>query len=96
MADFPMISPLSDAELDAVSGGVEEISGSGSSIIRILQNSRVGIDSIVRGNNGTATTTTSAGSANAGVSAAVGGAATAAAGGIGGTNLITGIAVPPR
>jgi hypothetical protein len=44
MADFPMISPLSDAELDAVAGG-----------LRIRQNARGGDSIAIGGNGGNAT-----------------------------------------
>jgi hypothetical protein len=83
MADFPMISPLSDLELDAVTGGTggNPFHPNDTSI---RQNARGG-DSISVGGNG--------GAANASTGAAtggVGGASTAAAGGAGGTNTITG------
>jgi hypothetical protein len=78
MTDFPMISPLSDTELDAVTGGT-------TAGIHIRQNARGG-DSISYGGNGGAATTTGAGAATGGA----GGASTAAIGGAGGHNTITG------
>jgi len=77
MTDFPMISPLSDLELDAVTGGNNNY------YVQIRQNARGG-DSTARGGNG-GTATTGTGAATGGV----GGAATAAAGGAGGMNTIT-------
>jgi len=78
MTDFPMISPLSDSELDAVTGGTF------GRLVSIRQNARGG-DSVSFGGNG--------GNATAGTGAAtggVGGASTAAAGGAGGSNTVTG------
>jgi hypothetical protein len=75
MAEFPMISPLSDLELDAVTGGNRSI----------RQNARGG-DSVSYGGNGGDATTTGVGAATGGA----GGASTSAAGGIGGTNTIRG------
>ena len=85
MADFPMISPLSDTELDAVTGGTTDGGGTASGrITRIRQNARGGDSISVGGNGGAANATTGA------ATGGVGGASTAAAGGIGGTNTITG------
>jgi hypothetical protein len=75
MADFPMISPLSDADLDAVAGG-----------LRIRQNARGG-DSIAWGGNGGDATAAGVGGVATG---GAGGLATSAVGGVGGTNTITG------
>jgi len=77
MTNFPMISPLSDTELDAVTGGC---------LVGAYQNAK-GHDMIVLsqgGNGGNATAGTGAATGGAG------GASTAAAGGIGGTNRVTG------
>jgi hypothetical protein len=81
MADFPMISPLSDTELDAVSGGNPPS-------IHIRQNARGG-DSVSFGGNGGAATA-STGAALGGI----GGASTAGAGGAGGTNTVSPSGVP--
>ena len=82
MTDFPTISPLSDSELDAVTGGTNNTGGTDS---RSLRQKARGGDSVSSGGNG--------GNATAGVGAAtggVGGASTAAAGGAGGSNMFTG------
>jgi hypothetical protein len=87
MADFPMISPLADAEIDAVTGGnrrSSSTSSSGSTGTSIRQNARGGDSISYGGNGGAANATTGAATGGAG------GASTAAAGGIGGTNTITG------
>jgi hypothetical protein len=91
MTDSPMISPLSDSELDAVTGGGRHYSrttggttGGGTAGRSIIQNARGG-DSISTGGAG-GNASASTGAATGGV----GGASTAAAGGIGGTNTITG------
>ena len=75
MSDFSTLSPLSDAELDAVTGGY------GSSI-SVLQNARGGDSIACAGNGGNATTT--GGTATGGA----GGVATSGIGGAGGANLI--------
>jgi hypothetical protein len=86
MADFPMISPLSDAELDAVTGGNRSrTSSTSSSGTSIRQNARGG-DSIAVGGKGGDATTTGAGAATGGA----GGVAGSAVGGAGGTNTIYG------
>jgi len=79
MTDFPMISPLSDLELDAVTGGNNNY------YVQIRQNARGGDSTALGGNGGNATTGTGVGVATGGV----GGVATAAAGGAGGRNMIT-------
>jgi hypothetical protein len=79
MTDFPMISPLSDAELDAVAGG-------NLSSIHIRQNARGGDSVSYGGNGGDATASGVGGVATGGA----GGVSTAGAGGIGGKNTITG------
>jgi len=90
MADFPMISPLSDAELDAVTGGTDGGGDGGGGttpsgrITRIRQNARGGDSISVGGDGGAANATTGA------ALGGIGGASTAAAGGAGGTNTITG------
>jgi hypothetical protein len=85
MANFPMISPLSDLELDAVTGGTggNPFHPNDTSI---RQNARGG-DSVSYGGNGGAATASGVGGTALG---GAGGASTAAAGGIGGTNTITG------
>jgi len=79
MTDFPMISPLSDLELDAVTGGNYNY------CVHIRQNARGGDSTALGGNGGNANATGVGGVATGGV----GGVATAAAGGAGGTNTIT-------
>jgi hypothetical protein len=78
---YSMISPLSDAELDAVAGGNWSRPN-----IYIRQNARGG-DSISSGGNGGDAMTSGVGGVATG---GAGGASTAAAGGIGGKNTITG------
>jgi len=78
MTDFPMISPLSDLELDAVTGG-----NYNTYYVHIRQNARGGDSTAQGGSGGNATATTGA------ATGGVGGAAAAAAGGAGGTNMIT-------
>ena len=78
MTDFPTISPLSDSELDAVTGGTDSRS--------LRQNARGG-DSVSFGGNGGAA---SAGGVGGVATGGAGGASTAAAGGIGGSNVATG------
>ncbi len=77
MTDFPMISPLSDLELDAVTGGNNNY------YVKIRQNARGGDSTALGGNGGNATTGTGAATGGAG------GAATSGVGGAGGTNTIT-------
>ena len=88
MADFPMISPLSDTELNAVTGGTGGTTDGGGTasgrITRIRQNARGGDSISVGGDGGAANATTGA------ALGGIGGASTAAAGGAGGTNTITG------
>jgi len=80
MTDFPMISPLSDSELDAVTGGTY------GRRVSIYQNARGG-DSLSQGGNGGNASATGVGGVATG---GAGGVSTAAAGGIGGTNRVTG------
>lgn len=80
MTNYPMITPLSDLELDAVTGGNDTYNRT----FNIRQNARGG-DSLSSGGNG--------GAANATTGAATGGAGGAsmsAAGGLGGMNSIMG------
>jgi len=80
MTDFPMISPLSDLELDAVTGGNYYYNNY---YVHIRQNARGGDSTALGGNGGTATTGTGAATGGAG------GAATSGVGGAGGMNTIT-------
>ena len=87
MADFPTISPLSDTELDAVTGGTTDGGGTTSGrITRIRQNARGGDSISAGGNGGTASAIGAAGVATGGA----GGVSTAAVGGAGGVNTVTG------
>ena len=90
MADFPMISPLSDAELDAVTGGTGGTTDGGGTasgrITRIRQNARGGDSISFGGNGGNATASGVGGVATGGA----GGVSGSAVGGAGGTNSITG------
>jgi len=92
MADFPMISPLSDAELDAVTGGTDGGGDGGGGttpsdrITRIRQNARGGDSISFGGNGGNATASGVGGVATGGA----GGVSGSAVGGAGGTNSITG------
>jgi hypothetical protein len=87
MTDFPMISPLSDLELDAVTGG-NGGSQSGCNTCcsgtSISQEANGGNSSSTGGNGGNACA--SGGAATGGV----GGVSTSGAGGVGGTNTYTG------
>jgi hypothetical protein len=79
MADYPMISPLSDSELDAVTGGGPGRGGPPRSNHGPISQSANGGNSTATGGNGGA----------GGLTGGAGGAATAVAGGAGGTNTIT-------
>ena len=79
MADFPTISPLSDTELDAVTGGTYSTS------YNIRQNARGGDSVSFGGNGGTATASGVAGAATGGA----GGASVSGIGGTGGANNVT-------
>jgi len=69
MTNFPMISPLSDTELDAVTGGC---------LVGAYQNAK-GHDMIVRGANGVSVATKGAGGV---AMSGVGGAATSSMGSV--------------
>ena len=80
MPDFSTLSPLSDAELDAVTGGYDF-----SFHVRIDQNARGGDSLAAGGDGGNARAEGLGGTATGGV----GGTATSAAGGAGGSNSIS-------
>jgi hypothetical protein len=86
MTDFPMISSLSDLELDAVTGGNggSQFHPCGCSGTSIEQSANGGNSSSTGGNGGNATAGTGA------ATGGVGGVSTSGAGGIGGTNTYTG------
>ncbi len=83
MNDYLMITPLSDLELDAVTGGT--YGNTYNRTFNIRQNARGG-DSVAFGGNGGNATTSGVGAAVGGV----GGVATSGVGGAGGTNTIRG------
>ena len=90
MSDFSTLSPLSDAELDAVTGGVAVGSPSSTDFsvhVRIDQNANGGFSLAAGGDGGNARAEglLVGGTATGGV----GGNATSSTGGAGGTNGIT-------